>query len=95
MGYFQNVFTQDQCAEHAGKYRLRKFYDKQFCLPTFDDDYMNMFDDWNDKNIVLEKLDDYGYTKTSENTYVNEEVGLSIEVKEDMGYQQFYITIIE
>ena len=36
----------------------------------------------------------YGYTMTSENVYQNTETGLQIEVKEDSGYQQFYITLI-
>lgn len=67
------------------------FYDKQFCLPTFDDDYMNMFDDWNDKNIVLatnylqdviHNLEDVEHKKISENA-INEIDRLYIRIQID------------
>ena len=67
------------------------FYDKQFCLPTFDDDYMNMFDDWNDKNIVLatnylqdviHNLGDVEHKKISENA-INEIDRLYIRIQID------------
>ena len=67
------------------------FYDKQFCLPTFDDDYMNMFDDWNDKNIVLatnylqdviHNLEDMEHKKISENA-INEIDRLYIRIQID------------
>ena len=37
----------------------------------------------------------YGYTMTSENVYVNEEVGLQIQLVEEDGYQYYYISIVE
>ena len=41
-------------------------------------------------NFVSALTSVYGYTKVSDTVYVNEEVGLQIEIKEDSGYQQFY-----
>lgn len=37
----------------------------------------------------------YGYTMTSENVYVNEEVGIQIELVEEDGYQYYYFSIVE
>jgi hypothetical protein len=37
----------------------------------------------------------YSYTMTSENVYVNEEVGLQIELVEEDGYQYYYFSIVE
>jgi len=36
----------------------------------------------------------YGYTKISENEYINTQTGLKIEIREDTGYQQIYISSI-
>ena len=46
-------------------------------------------------NFVAALTSVYGYTKVSDTVYVNAEVGLQIELKEDTGYQQFYFTVVE
>ena len=67
------------------------FYDKQYCLPKFDYNYMDIFNDWNDKNIVLatnylqdviHSLEDVDHKKISEKA-INEIDQLYIRIQID------------
>lgn len=82
--YIPYIFGIENCVEIIWTEEFPEGF--QYVIEDAPEDYLEVY--------LLALVNDYGYTKTSENIYVNEEVGLSIEVKEDMGYQQFYITVI-
>ena len=58
----------------------------QYVIADAPEDYLG--------NFVSALTSVYGYTKVSDTVYVNSEIGLQIELKEDSGYQQFYFSLI-